>query len=97
VQADLQSIIGAARDDAVSRTGLSPSAVKVLRAERVTWPDGSLGCPSPGMLYTQALVPGFRVMLDAGGQALDYHAGASGQLLLCPPGRAVEPRTDERI
>ena len=97
VHADLQSIVEAARKDASIRTGLSPEAIKVLSAERVTWSDGSLGCPSPGMLYTQALVPGFRVMLDAGGQVLDYHAGARGHLVLCPAGWAVEPRADERM
>ena len=97
MHADLQSIVEVARQDAASRTGLLPEAIKVLSAERVTWSDGSLGCPSPGMMYTQALVPGFRVMLEAGGQVLDYHAGASGHLVLCPTGRAVEPRVDERI
>ncbi len=97
MHADLQSIVEAATKDAATRSGVSPEAIKVLRAERVTWSDGSLGCPSPGMMYTQALVPGFRVMLDAGGQVLDYHAGASGHLVLCPAGRAVEPRVDERI
>jgi len=97
VHADLQSIVEAARQDASSRTGLPPEAIKVLLAERVTWSDGSLGCPSPGMIYTQALVPGYRVMLEAGGQVLDYHAGVSGHLVLCPAGRAVEPRADERI
>ena len=97
MRADLQSIVEAAKKDAATRSGLSPEAIKVLVAERVTWSDGSLGCPSPGMMYTQALVPGFRVMLDAGGQVLDYHAGASGHLFLCPAGRAVEPRADERI
>jgi hypothetical protein len=97
VHADLQSIVETAKKDAASRSGVSLEAVKLLRAERVTWSDGSLGCPSPGMMYTQALVPGFRVMLDADGQVLDYHAGASGHLVLCPAGRAVEPRADERI
>ena len=97
MHADLKPIVEAARQDAASRSGVAPEAIKVLRAERVTWSDGSLGCPSPGMLYTQALVPGFRVMLEAGGQVLDYHAGASGHLVLCPAGRAVEPRADERI
>ena len=82
VHADLQSIVEAARQDASSRTGLPPEAIKVLSAARVTWSDGSLGCPLPGMLYTQALVPGVRVMLEAGGQVLDYHAGARGHLVV---------------
>ncbi|MEJ7720727.1 MAG: hypothetical protein WKF58_09900 [Ilumatobacteraceae bacterium] len=44
--------------------------------ERVTWRDGSLGCPKQGELYTQALVPGRRVILRAGGSELAYHGRA---------------------
>ena len=40
--------------------------LKVLSAEAVTWSDGSLGCPEPGMMYTQALVPGYRVQIRGG-------------------------------
>ena len=36
------------------------SAVVLTRAEQVTWPDGSLGCPEPGRSYSQALIAGFR-------------------------------------
>ena len=63
----------------------------MLSAEAVTWSDGSLGCPQPGMMYTQALVPGYRVRIQAGGQVLDYHAGRSGQPALCPAERAIDP------
>jgi hypothetical protein len=28
----------------------------IVRAKSVVWNDGSLGCPEPGMMYTQALV-----------------------------------------
>lgn len=89
--ADLQSIIDAATQDAALRMSIDSGAIEVRRAEHVTWSDGSLGCPAPGMQYTQALVPGYRVILRAGGQALDYHAAANGHLVLCPPGRSVDP------
>ena len=49
----------------------------------MTWPSGALGCPEPGMLYTQALVPGYQVILDVGGKKLDYRAGESGAVRLC--------------
>jgi hypothetical protein len=87
----LQSMTEAALADAARRTGIKGTALKVLSAQAVTWPDGSLGCPQPGMMYTQALVPGFRVRIEAGEDALDYHAGRSGQLVLCPEGRATDP------
>ena len=95
MSSDLQSIIDAAKKDAASRLGLSQDAIFVDSAKRVMWRDGSLGCPEPGALYTQALVRGWRVILRAGNQTLDYHAAANGHLILCPADRAVEPAPDE--
>jgi hypothetical protein len=87
----LHSATDAALTDAVSRTGLTKSELEVLSAEAVTWSDGSLGCPQPGMLYTQALVPGFRIRVRAGTETLDYHAGRRGAPTFCPAGRVVPP------
>ena len=85
------SVIEAARADAAKRSGLPPAQLQVVKAEAVTWPDGSLGCPRKGMLYTQALVPGYRVRLRVGAEVWDYHAGERGGVVLCPPGRSQEP------
>ncbi len=54
----------------------------LVSSEAVTWPDSSLGCPSPGVMYTQALVDGLRVVVDAGGRRWDYRLGG-GRLKLC--------------
>jgi len=85
------ALIEAAIDDATRRSGVDRSSIEVLVAEAVTWSDGSLGCPEPGMLYTQALVPGYRIVLRAGTMQLRYHSGRSGAPNFCPPERAVEP------
>ncbi len=50
------------------------SAVTVVEAEAVVWPDGALGCPQEGEMYTQALEDGFRVVLDVDGVEVHYHA-----------------------
>jgi hypothetical protein len=81
--------------DARQRTG--DATARITRTESVTWPDGSLGCPQPDRLYTQALVPGWRLSVLAGGRELDYHAAVRGQWLLCPPGRATGPVPDAAI
>ena len=60
-------------------------------AESVTWSDGSLGCPQPGVMYTQALVPGWRVRLRGPAGEMDYHASLRGAQVLCPLGRATPP------
>jgi hypothetical protein len=43
------------------------------------------------MMYTQALVPGFRIVLNARGALLAYHASADGQPMFCPAERVVSP------
>ena len=79
VPADLMDAILA---DAGSRS-TTRSSITVIRAQAATWSDGSLGCPVKGMSYTQALVDGYWVVLDAGGQQLDYRASTSGSFKYC--------------
>ena len=94
----LESVTEAALVDAEKLTGVRRNLLEVLSAESVTWSDGSLGCPMPGMMYTQALVPGYRVRIQAGGKELDYHAGRFGAPVLCPAERAIPPiAADDRI
>jgi hypothetical protein len=76
-------ILQAAIADAAQETGADPSTITVVSAEATTWNNGALGCPKPGEMYTQALVPGYRIVLEAGGRELDYHASESGTVKLC--------------
>lgn len=87
----LADTVELARADAARRSGAPLEQITVVAAESVTWNDGSLGCPQPDLLYTQALVPGYRIRLRGPGQSFYYHASARGELVLCPPGRAAEP------
>jgi hypothetical protein len=87
----MQPMLERIRADAAERVGVAPDQVKVLSVESVTWSDGSLGCPEPGMMYTQALVRGNRVRVDAAGTILLYHSGAQNTFVHCPADRAREP------
>jgi len=90
VPADLMEAIMA---DAESRM-TTKGALTVVRAESVTWSDGSLGCPEPGVMYTQALVDGYWVVLDAGGSQMDYRASSRGSFKLCENSLGVPPPSD---
>jgi hypothetical protein len=90
--------------DAAKRFQVAESAVVLARAEQVTWPDGSLGCHEPGRMYTQALVPGYRLLAKTQQGDLAYHTDSHGNLATClkvPLGspealkktRAVQPVT----
>lgn len=65
--------------------------VNIVRAEAVTWRDGSLGCPEEGMTYIQVLVDGYWVVLEAGGQTYDWRIGEGGLPRLCPEGQGEPP------
>jgi hypothetical protein len=69
--------------DAADRAGVERDEVDITTAEAVTWSDGSLGCPEPGMMYTQALVPGYRVVVQAGGEEMSFHASDRGDFRFC--------------
>lgn len=79
--AQLQAIT----DDLLTR-GVTATPT-VTSAQSVTWNDSSLGCPKPGMMYSQVLTPGLRVLVEAGGKAYDYRFGRGDTPTLCS-GRA---------
>jgi hypothetical protein len=91
VNVTLASVVEATLVDAATRAGLPGASLQVASAEAVTSADGSLGCPSPGMSYTMALVPGYRIRVRAGDQVLDYHANQRGHFLVCPQDQSVDP------
>lgn len=90
-------ILGEIVKDLAAKLNVPMSDISVALAESLTWSDGSLGCGKPGQMYTHALVPGYRVILDYAGQPFDYRATTRGLMTLCEqptlvfPGAAVEP------
>jgi hypothetical protein len=74
------------RADLAEKSGAAEEEMLVIRDQAVIWNDGSLGCPQPGMMYTQALVPGFWVIIQVGELEYDYRASESGHFVLCEGG-----------
>lgn len=72
-----------AKEDLAKRLTISPKDINVVSEVAVSWNDGSLGCPKPDMMYTQAIVEGTKVVLSAQNKKYDYHAGTNGQPFLC--------------
>ncbi|MFN8443197.1 MAG: hypothetical protein U0175_20650 [Caldilineaceae bacterium] len=72
-----------AMKDLAKLTGLSLDQITLVSNEAVTWPDGALGCPQPGMVYMQVLVDGSRIVLSAGGKSYEYHSGDQRGAFLC--------------
>ena len=72
--------------DLAGHLGIDPAEITVVSAREVTWPDGSAGCPQPGMNYIQVQVDGTEVVLQAGGTTYRYTSGDARSPTLCANG-----------
>jgi hypothetical protein len=83
-EADEASRVAAlAADDLAQQLGIPASDVEVREVRAVTWPDASLGCPEPDMMYAQMLQEGYLIRLSADGEIYHYHSGGGQPPFLC--------------
>jgi len=80
-QADVA--VRAAISAAAARLKVAPEAVQVVSVSATDWSDTSLGCPQPGMFYAQVIVQGYKIVLMASGQQVEYHADQKGRVVTC--------------
>jgi hypothetical protein len=78
-----QELIDKIIDDLAAHLNVERQSIAVVGAASVTWNDGAMGCPKPGMFYTQMVVPGYQIILEADGIQYDYHASDKGYFVLC--------------
>lgn len=79
------------------RLDVLPDTIEVSGARQVTWRSGALGCPEPGMNYTDALVPGSVIYLRANNTIHAYHARIGGEPFYCPRERVEQPVLDKSL
>lgn len=75
--------VDAAVADLTERLSVTAADVSAGSIEEVTWTDGSIGCPAEGESYTQALVPGVRLILTVDGAEYAYHGEGDEALFYC--------------
>jgi hypothetical protein len=83
--------------DLAKRLDAPLDTVVLSGARQVTWRSGALGCPEPGMNYTQALVPGSVIYLRVYDRLHAYHAKLGGEPFYCPRERVEQPVLDEGL
>jgi hypothetical protein len=64
--------------------GVPPESVQVLTIESRNWPDTSLGCPQPDMLYAQVITQGYLILVEVSGERIEYHTDERGTVVRCP-------------
>lgn len=89
-----ESLLRSIKGELSEKLNVAVDAVEVVSAAAMMWNDGSLGCARPDQVYTQAVVPGYRVILQYAGTKYDYRAGEGGYFFLCELPTLMEPSTD---
>lgn len=72
-----------AREDLAKRLGINSSDIAISSQRETMWPNSSLGCPESGKMYTQAVVPGYSVVLSNGENNYQYHTSKGSLFVLC--------------
>ena len=97
----LQILIEKAKEDLAHRLSISATQINFLEAREVVWPDASMGCPQPDMVYAQVPVDGLLIRLGVGKEMYFYHSGGTADPFLCESMSQVIPRvtpkTDEFV
>jgi hypothetical protein len=78
-----RELVEAARADLAARLKISAEAIGFVEFAGVVWPDGSLGCPQPGLAYPQVIVEGFLIRLTHEAETYHYHGGEGRGPFLC--------------
>ncbi len=78
VPVDIPAAQRAAIDTLSQSLGMPASAISVVSSEAVTWPNGCLGVTRIGVMCTQFQVPGFKIILSAGGKQYEVHTNQDG-------------------
>lgn len=79
----MEEALARVKADLASRLGVTKDEISLVNAVAVTWNDTSLGCPEKGMMYTQVLTPGYRIILEVDGTQYDYRTDDLGYFILC--------------
>ena len=89
----LQNLIEKVRADLANRFGVSANEIVLVEARSVTWPDSSLGCPNPSLMYTQVVTPGYLIRLQVLERTFEIHTNKRDQIIYCDDTSALLPGT----
>lgn len=90
----------AVQEAVAEEVGVAPEELEAIAAEEVQWSDTSLGCPEPGMVYAQVIVPGWKIVFRGpAGETYEVHADeAQERWVICEQDQKKEsPATPQPL
>jgi hypothetical protein len=74
--------------------GIPEDEIVVTSFKEVTWSNGCLGINNLEIACTEALVPGYQLLLEAGGETYEYRSDRNGTIILPADETASPPIED---
>lgn len=81
IEGNLPNAVAQALLENASRQPNVGRGLRIVQAEPQDWPDGCLGMAERGVFCTQAIVPGWRVLVEDERQTFVYRTNASGSVV----------------
>jgi hypothetical protein len=78
-----QEMVRLSVENLSKRLKIGVDQIRVVKVEAVNWRDASLGCPKPIIDFVRVETPGYRILLEAGGNEYDYHTNETNRVILC--------------
>lgn len=85
MSADQQAMADTTVPWAAEQLGVPADDISVVSVEAMEWPDSSLGCPQPDMIYAAVITPGYQVTIEAQGTTYAVHTDSrpDGEKVIC--------------
>jgi hypothetical protein len=80
------TLLALVKEDLATRLGVEMDVITPIFVVPAEWPDSSLGCPEPDMMYTQVITPGYQIRLMVDERPYIYHTDSDDHILYCPRG-----------
>lgn len=85
LSAEEQAIADAALQFVAGQLGIEGETLRIRSVQAVQWPDASLGCPQPDMVYAAVITPGYLVTVEHASKLYAVHtdSGIDGVKIIC--------------
>ena len=76
---------------------LPAEQISMISTEAVDWRDGCMGIQKIGMMCTQAIVPGYKIILEANGKQYEFHTNKNGSQVAQVGETAASGKVEEMV
>ena len=83
ISGSAEPVMKRAKEDLANCRDIDKEQIALAAVKAVNWPDTSLGCPEPGMVYAQVITRGYRILLSYDGRIYQYHSDQGNRVIYC--------------